>query len=168
MTKTNAIIAILLLLVVAGLGAALYKVRSSAFKSKLEPVHVAAAEIRGGLVVGTNYSDYAHRLQGLSSAILRAKESGASREAIKEYFAALDAYRDALELWGSKLEKPYYYGLPYGSGQYSPLLDAMAKKYAVSGKVSADGRENLRVHDAVIQEIWKRANTAIDNAHNSE
>lgn len=148
-----------LTLVVIGLGYALYAHNS---RLKLEPVHAAAAEIRGALDVGTSYVTYIQHVQALSSAILRAKEAGASPASLESYSTALDDYKDVLTLWGNKIERPYCYGLgEYGTGQYDPLLVDMAAKYAVSGKVSDNGPENLRTYNAVIQEIWSRAGQAL-------
>jgi hypothetical protein len=60
-------------------------------------------------------------------------------------------------LWHDKIEYPGSYGLgQYGTFQYSPRVEAMAKKYkvaAIAGKVfvSTDARDNLRACEAVVQ-----------------
>jgi hypothetical protein len=164
MKKTTAIIAALLM-VIAGLTYALYRGRNSVLNSKLQPVHAAASEIRGALDVGASYAAYGQRLQALSSAIILAKEAGASSTDLERYSTALDDYRDALTLWGDKIEHPYLYGLgTYVLGDYNPLLDTMAEKYGVPGKSSRDAREDLRVYGAVTQEIWTRASKILDKA----
>src|SRR5438552_1735430 len=110
MKRTSASI-VLLFIAVAGLGYILYKARSASTDPVLEPVYVAASEVRGALTVGSSYADYLKRLQSLSSAILRANEGGARSESLKYYSDALNAYRDALELWHDKIEYPDSYGL---------------------------------------------------------
>lgn len=158
--KSNVLVIAILFLAILGGGLAIREFQREAANKKLEPVYIAASELRGALAVGASRSDYARLLQSLSGAIQLAKDDDAPDEQVQAYISALLIYTDALEVWDERLrDRSVFVFVREGCCR---TLRSMASKYGVS-----DIREGLPrqyAYDSLIQEIWKHGGIALDSA----
>ena len=78
--------------------------------SRVEGLRRAAADLEGSAAVGMDYMDLGQKLQNLGTAIVLAKDQGASAGELEPYVRAFDMYKDSYDLWELKIECPAEFG----------------------------------------------------------